>query len=164
MWRTCRRCSWWRRNKAQHRRVRSDERRVASVNSRCPLLPHTPRSGPPPSQLYHSLHPPHRTMSSESELTDVSDDEDVSYNAPSKSKTKGKGKGSASDGGYRIRGALRPPRATTYTCQSLYGAHICCRNVSIFSQRREQTRSTPKTSTCSPSTSAVGYLRRECGL
>ncbi|KAM5541556.1 hypothetical protein V8D89_004746, partial [Ganoderma adspersum] len=61
-------------------------------------------------------------MSSGSELTDVSDDEDVSYNAPSKSKTKGKGKGkgSASDGNYRIRGALRPPRATTYTCQSLY--------------------------------------------
>ncbi|PIL32495.1 hypothetical protein GSI_05198 [Ganoderma sinense ZZ0214-1] len=59
-------------------------------------------------------------MSSGSELTDIDEEEELSYGAPTKSKTKGKGKGSASEGGYKIRGALRPPRATTYTCQSLY--------------------------------------------
>ncbi|KAI1786093.1 hypothetical protein LXA43DRAFT_1035051 [Ganoderma leucocontextum] len=61
-------------------------------------------------------------MSSVSDLTDIDDDEEFSppNNESGKSKTKAKGKGNASEASYKIRGALRPPRATTYTCQSLY--------------------------------------------
>ncbi|RPD52550.1 hypothetical protein L226DRAFT_541090 [Lentinus tigrinus ALCF2SS1-7] len=57
-------------------------------------------------------------MSSDSELTEFEDDEEVyTRSKASKGKTKANGD---SDSGYRIRGALKVPRATTYTCQSLY--------------------------------------------
>ncbi|KAI8976347.1 hypothetical protein BD414DRAFT_539340 [Trametes punicea] len=57
-------------------------------------------------------------MSSGSDLTDIDDDDDdVALSARSKAKAKPK---PAVDTGYRIRGALRVPRATTYTCQALY--------------------------------------------
>ena len=56
-------------------------------------------------------------MSSDSELTDIDEEEEVPL---STSTSKGKSKASA-ESGYKIRGALKVPRATTYTCQSLYG-------------------------------------------
>ncbi|KAI0740090.1 hypothetical protein C8Q76DRAFT_706718 [Earliella scabrosa] len=55
-------------------------------------------------------------MSSDSELTDIDEEEEVPL---STSTSKGKSKASA-ESGYKIRGALKVPRATTYTCQSLY--------------------------------------------
>ena len=63
-------------------------------------------------------------MSEFSDLTDFDDDEDVPLSSQKSAKSKAKGKGSANPTGYKIRGALRPPRATTYTCQALYGAHL----------------------------------------
>ncbi|KAG5335956.1 hypothetical protein C0989_012472 [Termitomyces sp. Mn162] len=50
-----------------------------------------------------------------SDLTDLSDDE--FKGSPSKSKKKGR---DSSPAGYRIRNALKVPRATTYTAQALY--------------------------------------------
>ncbi|KAI9065685.1 hypothetical protein FKP32DRAFT_459384 [Trametes sanguinea] len=48
-----------------------------------------------------------------SDLTDLEDEDDVPLSA--------RGKKAPSDGsGYRIQGALKVPRATTYTCQALY--------------------------------------------
>ncbi len=64
-------------------------------------------------------------MSSDSELTEFEDEEEVPLSASTRSKaSKGKTKANGEPEGYRIRGALKVPRATTYTCQSLYGAHI----------------------------------------
>ncbi|KAI0357177.1 hypothetical protein OH77DRAFT_1422717 [Trametes cingulata] len=54
-------------------------------------------------------------MNSDSDLTDIEDEEEAPLAQRSKTKSK-----AASDGGYRIRGALKVPRATTYTCQALY--------------------------------------------
>ncbi|KAG5635815.1 hypothetical protein H0H81_010045 [Sphagnurus paluster] len=50
-----------------------------------------------------------------SDLTDISDDE---YGAPSSRKKKKQ----PPEGGYRIRNALKVPRASTYTAQALYDA------------------------------------------
>ncbi|RDX50683.1 hypothetical protein OH76DRAFT_1482098 [Lentinus brumalis] len=60
-------------------------------------------------------------MSSDSELTEFEDEEEVPLSASTRSKaSKGKTKANGEPEGYRIRGALKVPRATTYTCQSLY--------------------------------------------
>lgn len=56
---------------------------------------------------------------SDSDLTELEDDEEV----PLSQKKRGKGR-SQGKSEYRIRGALKVPRATTYTCQALYGASI----------------------------------------
>jgi len=53
-----------------------------------------------------------------SDLTDLDDDYEI---APSTSRKKAPTKGAAK-GAYRIKNALKPPRATTYTAQALYGA------------------------------------------
>lgn len=53
---------------------------------------------------------------SESDLTETDDDE---YGSSSKKK----GKSNSND--YRIRNALKVPRATTYTAQALYGKSSC---------------------------------------
>ncbi|KAI0776998.1 hypothetical protein BD413DRAFT_524648 [Trametes elegans] len=58
------------------------------------------------------------SYSSGSELTDLDEEEDVPLSQRNKSKSKSKASGDVS--GYRIQGALKVPRATTYTCQSLY--------------------------------------------
>lgn len=64
-------------------------------------------------------------MSSDSDLTEFEDEEEVPLSASTRSKgSKGKTKANGEPEGYRIRGALKVPRATTYTCQSLYGAHM----------------------------------------
>ena len=55
----------------------------------------------------------------ESDLTELSDESLSDFEA-SKSKKKVKGKTKAIKG-YRIRDALKVPRATTYTAQALYG-------------------------------------------
>ncbi|KAG6886711.1 hypothetical protein C0992_002709 [Termitomyces sp. T32_za158] len=52
-----------------------------------------------------------------SDLTDLPEDEDEYRASSSKSKKKKRG---SSPGGYRIRNALKVPRATTYTAQALY--------------------------------------------
>ena len=67
-------------------------------------------------------------MSSEdSDLTEFDDEEEVPLSTSTRSKaSKGKTKAKGDSEGYRIRGALKVPRATTYTCQSLYGA---CKSV-----------------------------------
>ncbi|KAF9493000.1 hypothetical protein BDN71DRAFT_1450823 [Pleurotus eryngii] len=55
-----------------------------------------------------------------SDLTDLDDfEEDADYGKGKKTKTSKTGKGAAA-GGYRIRHALKVPRATTYTAQALY--------------------------------------------
>ena len=51
-----------------------------------------------------------------SDLTDLESDEYTESKGKKKSKTKSGGKSS-----YRIRNALKVPRATTYTAQALYG-------------------------------------------
>ena len=60
-----------------------------------------------------------------SDLTDVEDEEEITLSnktsTRSKSKSKAKEEGDGSD--YRISNALKVPRATTFTCQSLHGAH-----------------------------------------
>ncbi|KAH9850438.1 hypothetical protein C2E23DRAFT_887336 [Lenzites betulinus] len=54
---------------------------------------------------------------SDSELTDIDEEEDV----PLSQRNKGKrGDSSESQSQYMMRGALRTPRATTYTCNALY--------------------------------------------
>ncbi|EJF60922.1 hypothetical protein DICSQDRAFT_170779 [Dichomitus squalens LYAD-421 SS1] len=58
-------------------------------------------------------------MSDVSDLTDFDDEEDVPLSSQKTMKSKAKGKSNAQSA-YRIRGALRAPRATTYTCQALY--------------------------------------------
>jgi hypothetical protein len=67
-------------------------------------------------------------MMSESEFSELTDIDELSdeYDAqPSKrkAKPKGRGKGKAKAGeGYRIRHALKAPRATTYSTEALYSA------------------------------------------
>ena len=51
-----------------------------------------------------------------SDLTDIESDEYVDTKSKKKSTAKSGGKS-----GYRIRNALKVPRATTYTAQALYG-------------------------------------------
>ncbi|KAI0641695.1 hypothetical protein C8Q79DRAFT_286841 [Trametes meyenii] len=53
-------------------------------------------------------------MSSASDLTDLDEDDEVPLSRRSKKRE------TAVDNGYKIRGALKVPRATTFTCQSLY--------------------------------------------
>ncbi|KAG6859872.1 hypothetical protein C0995_002632 [Termitomyces sp. Mi166 len=53
-----------------------------------------------------------------SDLTDLSEEDDEYGGSSSKSKKKGRN--SSPSGGYRIRNALKVPRATTYTAQALY--------------------------------------------
>ncbi|THH32691.1 hypothetical protein EUX98_g1542 [Antrodiella citrinella] len=56
--------------------------------------------------------------SDESDLTEFEDEEDIPL---SSQKSKGKGKASQdTEGGYRIKGALRVPRVANYTTQSLH--------------------------------------------
>jgi hypothetical protein len=58
-------------------------------------------------------------MNSDDDFSDLTDlDSDDEYKAKPKKKT---GPKAAKDGGYRIKNALKVPRATTYTAQSLYG-------------------------------------------
>ena len=52
---------------------------------------------------------------SESEFTDV-DEEDVPLSQRKDAASK-----DSNDSGYTIRGVLKVPRATTFTCQALYG-------------------------------------------
>ncbi|KAF8059847.1 hypothetical protein FPV67DRAFT_1707864 [Lyophyllum atratum] len=54
-----------------------------------------------------------------SDLTDL-DDNDYGPSSSSKSKSKPRRRASPVGGGYRIRNALKAPRATTYTAQALY--------------------------------------------
>ncbi|KAJ8501615.1 hypothetical protein ONZ45_g12096 [Pleurotus djamor] len=54
-----------------------------------------------------------------SDLTEISDDDDGDYGQTSKGKGKKAVKSEDADG-YRIRHALKVPRATTYTAQALY--------------------------------------------
>ncbi|KAI0739855.1 hypothetical protein C8Q80DRAFT_1274887 [Daedaleopsis nitida] len=56
-------------------------------------------------------------MSSDSDLTDIYDEEEEETTRKTPSKGKGKAKARSN---YTIRGALKVPRATTYTCQSLF--------------------------------------------
>ncbi|KAJ6613692.1 hypothetical protein B0H10DRAFT_1804999 [Mycena sp. CBHHK59/15] len=56
-----------------------------------------------------------------SDLTDLDElDEEYSVAPARKGRGKGKGKGKAGADGYRIRHALKPPRATTYSTEALY--------------------------------------------
>ncbi|KAI0822087.1 hypothetical protein BC628DRAFT_1459616 [Trametes gibbosa] len=55
------------------------------------------------------------SANSDSELTDIEDEEDMPLSQRGKAKT-----GDSSDAGYMIKGALKVPRATTYTCHALY--------------------------------------------
>ncbi|KAI0667549.1 hypothetical protein C8Q78DRAFT_982039, partial [Trametes maxima] len=52
--------------------------------------------------------------SSASELTDLEEEEEVPLSRRSRKRE------TATESGYKIRGALRVPRATTFTCQSLF--------------------------------------------
>ncbi|CDO77833.1 hypothetical protein BN946_scf184714.g8 [Trametes cinnabarina] len=54
-------------------------------------------------------------LNSGSDLTDIDEEDDVPLSAREKARAK-----ASDDSGYMIRGALRVPRATTYTCQALY--------------------------------------------
>ncbi len=59
-----------------------------------------------------------------SDLTDLDDfEDDGDYGKGKKTKSSKTTKG-AEPGGYRIRHALKVPRATTYTAQALYGAFL----------------------------------------
>ena len=59
-----------------------------------------------------------------SDLTDLDDfEDDRDYGKGKKTKSSKTTKGAA-PGGYRIRHALKAPRATTYTAQALYGAFL----------------------------------------
>ncbi|KAI0808272.1 hypothetical protein C8Q74DRAFT_1189283 [Fomes fomentarius] len=69
-------------------------------------------------------------MSSDSDLTDIEDASDEEYSPVKSGKSKGKSKDEA-ESGYRIRGALKVPRATTYTCQSLYADQISNQDVDL---------------------------------
>ncbi|KAJ7717915.1 hypothetical protein DFH07DRAFT_692052, partial [Mycena maculata] len=57
-----------------------------------------------------------------SDLTDIDELSEEYTNQPAKKATKGKGKGRRAKGseGYRIRHALKAPRATTYSTEALY--------------------------------------------
>jgi hypothetical protein len=58
-------------------------------------------------------------MNSDDDFSDLTDlDSADEYKEKPKKKT---GSKSVKDGGYRIRNALKVPRATTYTAQALYG-------------------------------------------
>ncbi|KAJ7846691.1 hypothetical protein B0H14DRAFT_3867637, partial [Mycena olivaceomarginata] len=60
-------------------------------------------------------------MVSDDEFSDLTDIDELSaeYEEP-QSKKKGRGKGKSKPGEYRIRGALKAPRATTYSTEALY--------------------------------------------
>ncbi|KAI0660118.1 hypothetical protein C8Q70DRAFT_75347 [Cubamyces menziesii] len=53
-------------------------------------------------------------FNSGSELTDLDEEEEVPLSQQGKTRSK------AHESGFKLRGTLRVPRATTYTCQSLY--------------------------------------------
>jgi hypothetical protein len=57
-------------------------------------------------------------MYSDSDYSDLTELEDDDYE---KTKSKKKSGKAAEKVGYRIRNALKVPRATTYTAQALYG-------------------------------------------
>jgi hypothetical protein len=58
-------------------------------------------------------------MNSDDDYSDLTDlDSADEYKEKPKKKA---GPKTAKDGGYRIRNALKVPRATTYTAQALYG-------------------------------------------
>ena len=60
-------------------------------------------------------------MASEDDFSDLTDLESDDY-TESKSNSKRKSsKGGSRKSGYRIKNALKVPRATTYTAQALYG-------------------------------------------
>jgi hypothetical protein len=56
-----------------------------------------------------------------SDLTDLSDDENYGGASSAHRSKQKKGKSDANGSGYRIRKALKVPRASTYTAQSLHG-------------------------------------------
>lgn len=71
-----------------------------------------------------------------SDLTDLDDfEEDADYGKNKKTKNSKTGKGAAV-GGYRIRHALKVPRATTYTAQALYGASLLASAHMVILKRR----------------------------
>lgn len=75
-----------------------------------------------------------------SDLTDLDDfEDDGDYGKGKKAKSNKTTKGAASSG-YRIRHALKVPRATTYTAQALYGAFILA---STSCGHSKKTRSDP---------------------
>jgi len=69
-------------------------------------------------------------MRSDDDYSDLTDlDSGDEYKGKPKKKT---GSKTSKDGGYRIRNALKVPRATTYTAQALYGEKrrvLCCSKV-----------------------------------
>lgn len=58
------------------------------------------------------------TMDDDDYLSELTDDYEEDTKPSSSKKTRG---GKADSGGYRIRGALSAPRATTYNAQHIYG-------------------------------------------
>jgi len=61
-------------------------------------------------------------MASEEEYSDLTELEtDDDEKTTTKKKTKATGK---KDGGYKIKNALKVPRATTYTAQALHGTRL----------------------------------------
>ncbi|KAI0324182.1 hypothetical protein GY45DRAFT_1263338, partial [Cubamyces sp. BRFM 1775] len=57
----------------------------------------------------------HDQFNSDSELTDLDEEEEVPLSQQGKTRSKAQ-----TDSGFKLRGTLRVPRATTYTCQALY--------------------------------------------
>ncbi|OJT05809.1 hypothetical protein TRAPUB_3342 [Trametes pubescens] len=66
-------------------------------------------------------------VDSDSDLTELEDEEDVPLSQRQRGKTRSHGK---SESGYKLRGALRVPRATTYTCHALYD-QICSGDIDL---------------------------------
>lgn len=96
-------------------------------------------------------------MVSDDEFSDLTDIDELSaeYEEP-QSKKKGRGKGKSKPGEYRIRGALKAPRATTYSTEALYSAFPPLRIDAVeWLTGQQQSRSTTGTSISSPSTSEV---------
>ena len=64
-------------------------------------------------------------MASEDDFSDLTDLESDDYTeSKSNSKKKSSSKGGGRKSGYRIKNALKVPRATTYTAQALYGKSL----------------------------------------
>jgi hypothetical protein len=92
-------------------------------------------------------------MASEEEYSDLTELETDDDEKTTKKKTKS-GSGKEKDGGYKIRNALKVPRATTYTAQALHGTKLSY-HVAFSEHVFWQNKFTHAISTWSLSTSEV---------
>jgi hypothetical protein len=93
-------------------------------------------------------------MASEEEYSDLTElDTDDDDEKTTKKKTKS-GSGKGKDGGYKIKNALKVPRATTYTAQALHGTRFSYQ-VAFSEQNFWQNKFTHVILTWSLSTSEV---------